>query len=301
MIEGASQLHQALYAAIEANDVDALNRLMQSHFDDIVTEFDSWTTVPAEIRADQSAVSRYVQSLFAIAHAFAAAGEPALVERLVGPDETNPIVQWNRRLSHAQALSEAGDYADSNSQLEEILAEMEGASGPAVVDLRPKILGRLGFNALHEQDYAAALDYTTQAYDACVASEDEEGRVAYYENLMSLRVIQALKTEPELGHRLLDVRRLIVRAQDSTDAGRYQASINLLSQALSVSQSLNNNQLFRALLPKIYGLLGFNEYKLRNAAKAREHNAVALKEAETIGDADGVRIYTANLEAIDHG
>lgn len=299
MIEGASQLHQALYAAIEANDVEALNSLIQSHFDDVVAEFPSWTRVPAEIRADQNAASRYVQSLIAIAQVFEAAGEPSLIERLVGPEETNPIVQWNRRLSHAQALSDAGDYAESDRQLEDMLAEMEAATGPAVEHLRPKILGRLGFNALHEQDYATALDYTAQAYDGCVASDDEEGRVAYYENLMSLQAIHALDAEPACGQRLLDLRRLVVRAQDSTDSGRYQAGIELLYKALSLIQSQHNDRRFQALLPKVYGLLGFDEYKLGGTAKAREYTARALKESETIEDMDGVRIYAANLEAID--
>jgi tetratricopeptide (TPR) repeat protein len=237
----------------------------------------------------------------AIAQVFEAAGEPALIKRLVGEDETNPIAQWNRRLRHAQALSEAGEYTDSNRQLEKILSEMEGFTGSAVVNLRPKVLGSLGFNALHEQDYAAALDYTTKAYEACQIGKDEEGLITYYENLMSLRTIQALDTDPERGQLLLDVRRLIARAQDSADAGRYQASIHLLSQALSVIQKQNENEPFRALLPKIYGLFGFNEYKLGNTAEAREHTALALKEAETAGDADGVRIYSANLAVIDRG
>jgi tetratricopeptide (TPR) repeat protein len=298
-IEGVSHLYQALYTAIEANDAQTFNDLVQQHRADIRAQIESWATVPAAIRTDQKAVTRYAQSLMAIAQALEAIGEPALMERLVGPDETNSVVQWQRRLSHAQALSAAGEYAASDSQLEQVLAEMEGATGTAVVNLRPKILGRLGFNALHEQDHAAALNYTARAYDACLAAEDEEGIVAYYENLMSLRVIQALDAEPERGQRLLDVRRLIARAQDSADAGRYHASINMLSQALSVIQSQNDDELFRALLPKIYGLLGFNEYKLGNSAKAREHSALALKESETIGDMDGVRIYTANLEAIN--
>lgn len=299
-IGGVSQLHQALYAAIEASDADAFNSLLRHHLGDIEAAFDSWTVVPEAIRADQAAVSRYVQSLFVIAQAVAAAGEPAFMEQLVGPHATNPIVQWQRRLSHAQALSEAGEYADSTTRLEEILAETEGVSGNAVVNLRPKVLGRLGFNALHQHDYAAALDFTAQAYDASRTAADEEGRVAYYENFMSLRVIHALDAEPERGQQLLDVRRHITRAQDSADAGCYQASIDLLFRALSAVQDQKDDELFRALSPKIHGLLGFNEYKLGDAVRARDETALALTEAETVGDADGVRIYTANLEAIDN-
>jgi hypothetical protein len=54
-IEGASQLHQALYTAIEAKDAETLNSLIQQYFADIMTEFGSWTTVPVSIRADQNA------------------------------------------------------------------------------------------------------------------------------------------------------------------------------------------------------------------------------------------------------
>ena len=298
-IEGASHLHQALYDAIKSNDAATFNSLARQHFAEILEQFDAWTTIPAAIRADQNAASEYVQSLVDIAQAFESAGEPALMERLIGPEETNPIVRWNRRLLHAQALSEAGKYEDSNSQLIQILSEMEGATGTAVVNLRPKILGRLGYNALHERNYTAALDYNIQAHDASLDAGDEEGIVTYYENMMSLRVIQVLDADPERGQRLLDVRRLILRAQNSADAGRYLASIDLLSQALSIMQTQNEDELFRAMLPKINGLLGFNEYKLGDKVKAREHIALALNHAKTIGDVDGVRIYSANLEAIN--
>jgi len=300
-IKGASDLHQALYAAIEENNADAFNNLVQRYFDEIMVEFDSWATVPESIRADQEAATRYVQSLIAIAKAFESAGEPALIERLVGSDENNPIVRWNRHLSHAQALSEVGEYAACSNQLKEVLAEMEDVTGTAVVDLQPKIFGRLGFNALHEQDYDAALDYTTRAYDACLAAQDEDGIITYYENLMSLRVIQAFKVEPERGQLLLRMRRFIAQAQDSADAGRYQASTDKLFQALSIIQNHSDDELFRAHLPKVYGLLGFNGYRLGNVPEAREHTALALKESGINRDADGVRIYTANLEVIDSG
>lgn len=298
-IEGASRLHQELCAAIETKDVNAFDSLLRRHWAEIVAEFDSWVRVPAAIRDDQESVSRYVQSLIAIAQAFEALGEPALIERLHGPDETNPVVRWQRALRRAQASTEAGEYDDSSELLKQILVEMEGMTGSAVADLRPRVLGRLGFNASHKKDYAAALDYTKMAYEACLSAGDEEGCVTYYESMMSLQAIQALHAEPERGRHLLHARGLIAQAQDLADAGRYQASKQKLSQALSVIQSQNDDKIFRALLPKVYGLLGFNEYKLGNASKARERTSLALKESETIGDAHGVRIYTANLEAID--
>ena len=298
-IEGTSPLYQALRAAFDANDANMFNGLVQQHLDEILAEFSSWKFVPAAIRADQTTVSRYIQFLVAVAQAAEALGEPTLMETLVGPDETNPIVQWHRRLSRAQALSNAGEYAESNSQLQRVLNEMEGATGNAIVQFRPKVLGWLGFNALHEQDYTVALDYMSQAYEASIDAKDEEGLVVYYENRMVLRVIQALRADPERGRRLIDVRRLVAQAQDLTDTGRYLASINLLSQALSTIQDQNEDELLRALLPKVHGLLGFDEYKLGNTEKAEEHTALARKESEALGDTDGIRIYSANLETIN--
>jgi tetratricopeptide (TPR) repeat protein len=297
-IPGASKLHQALYAAIEAKDADTLNSLLARHFDEVRAKFESWTKIPAAIKGDQDAVQQYAQSLIAIAQVFEAAGEPALLQRLMGPDDSNPIVRWQRLLARTHALSEAGNYADSNTLLEQILADMEGTSGTAVVNMRGPVLGRLGFNALHQQNYAAALDYMTQASEACRRAGDDEGLASYYENLVSLRAILVLDAEPERGRRLLDMRRLVARAQDLADGGRYQASIDLLHQALAVMQDHGGDELFRALLPKMYGLLGFNEYKLGDKAKAREHSALALKSSEAAGDAEGVRIYTANLDTL---
>jgi len=195
-------------------------------------------------------------------------------------------------------LAEQGEYGESDRELEGILAEMSGAAGSAIDNLRPKALGRLGFNALHRRDYAAALDYTAQAHEACQAAGDQEGVATYYENLMSLRAIRALETDPELGQRLLATRRLVAEAQDSADAGRYQASLGKLVQSLSLIGEEPEGDLFQALLPKIYGLRGFNEYKLGNAAEARESTGRALRASEAAGDVEGVRIYAANLEAM---
>jgi hypothetical protein len=295
-IEGSSPLYQALRATFDANDANAFNNLIRQRLNDIRAEFSSWQNVPAAISTDEAAASRYIQCLVAIAQAADALGEPVLMETLVGPDETNPIVQWNRRLSHAETLSNAGEYTESNDELTKVLDEMKGFTGNAIVQLRPKALGWLGFNALREQKYAAALDFMSQAYEASIDAKDEVGLVTYYEDLMMLRVIEVLHADPERGQRLLDARRLIAQAQDQTDSGRYQASFNLLSKADSIIQSQSDDELFRALLPKIHGLLGFNEYMLQNTEKAEEHTALAQKESEALGDTEGVRIYSANLE-----
>ena len=294
-----SALREALYAAIEARDAEALNALVQEHFDEIVGSVAEWARVPAAIRGDQTATSQYVQSVMAIAQVLDAMGISSLLQRLTGADDTNPIVQWNRRTTEAQALSDAGEYEESSQLLLQVLEEIEKASGTAVTNLKPKIFGRLGFNALHQDDYASAIAYMEDALQGTTAVGDEAGIATYYENLSSLRVIHALHAEPERGQRLLALRRLIARAQDAADLGRYHASLELSLQAAAATDSNSGDEVVRALLPKISGLIGFNQYKLGNATEARSHTAAALEQSRAVGDVDGIRIYTANLAALD--
>ena len=298
MIEGASPLHQALYAAIEADDAKAFDDLARQHLAEILEVFSSWLKVPEAIRSDEQAANRYVQSVFAVAQAFEAAGVPSLMQQLAGRDESNPIIRWQNCLARAQALSEAGEPAQSSVELKAVLAEMEGASGSAVISLLPKIYGRLGFNALHERQYDAALEYTQRAYQAAQKAGDAGAVMTYYENLVSQRLIRALALEPERAQPILAARRLIARAQDSADAGRYRACLDQLKEASAIVDAAGTDELALALRPKLNGLRGFAEFKLGLHAEAREHTVVALETSRLNADAEGVRIYTANLEAM---
>jgi hypothetical protein len=298
-IDGASPLHQALYDAIAACDAEAFDALVRERMADVRAAFDDWARVPATIRDDDAAVARYVNSLITIGRTFDAMGVPDLLARLTGPDATNPIVQWNRRVSEAQARSDAGDYAESSRILLGILAEIDRVTGSAVAALRPKILGRLGFDAVYMERYEAALGYTAAALDAAAASGDREGVRIYFANLQALRVVHAMSTDPARGQRLLAMRRLVTRAQDAADGGRYRASLELLSQAETIAADAADDDLVQALQPKILGLRGFNEHRLGDAASARRHTSSALQQSRSIGDLEGVRIYTANLEALD--
>ncbi len=238
-----------------------------------------------------------------VAGANASADDGSLRDQLPVLNTNNPIAQWEHRLVHAQSLSETGDYEGSNTVIDAILAAMEGVTSSAITNLRPKILGSRGYNALYLKAYAAALDFNTQAYNASVVAGDNEGMLAYYDNLMSLRVIDALATDPSRAQLALEVRRRIARAQHSADGGRYQASVEVLLQALADVPNAGvpnvDDVLIQPLLPKLHGLLGFCEFKLGNRERAREHTALALKQSEIVGDADGIRIYAANLSTID--
>ena len=112
-------------------------------------------------------------------------------------------------------------------------------------------------------------------------------------------MIRALDRDPDRGQRLLALRRQIARAQDSADAGRYRASIATLAACRADVQAQADDALVRAHLPKVLGLLGSNEHRLGNPARARELTALALREATAVGDPEAIRIYAANLALID--
>ena len=298
-LEGASPLHQALYAAIEARDADAFNAIVREHGSGLLDQFRSWTKVPQAVRANRAATARYVDSLVTIARLFEANGEPRFMQQITGPDDTNPALVWERSAAEAQALSEAGEYAASSAQLEKLLAEMAGASGNVVDNLKPKILGTLATNALHLRDFDNALTYNERAYQACAEVGDQEGLVAYYGNLQSLRLIARLKTDPAGSERLLAMRRLVCRAQDLADAGRYSVSLSVLDGVLPEVTAGGADEGARALRPKVHGLVGFNEYRLGNKTRAREQIALALQSAKDCSDLDGARIYTVSIQTLD--
>jgi len=300
-IKGASNLHQKFYDALEKEDFDALEKLLDKHGEEVIEQFKSWTTLPESIRGDDEATTRYGESLVAIAQLFAHAGVPALMEQLAGPDEENRIVQWNQAIGQAQLLSEMGQYAESTAQLKVILADLQGARGGIVADLRAKLLGSLGQNAMRLGDYAVAVSYSQQALEVCRESGDEAGQFAYYDNLMVVQAIRALHEEPDRGRRLADVRRLVSRAQDAADGGRYKASLEEVSRVLAMIESAGEDQLLHALVPKVLGLMGFNEHKLGMSEEALDHTEAALELSRELGDVEGIRIYSANVAILDAG
>src|SRR5262245_19457222 len=94
-----------LIDAVSSGDHHRLAELCRTHQATIQRYYPVWTTVPAEVRADPASVQRYAGALIAVAQYFATQlGDPTLLGALSRPDESNPLVAWQRALGQAQEL-----------------------------------------------------------------------------------------------------------------------------------------------------------------------------------------------------
>jgi hypothetical protein len=291
----AEQLRETLFAAIAREDGQAILALCIQHETAIRESFRSWTRIPVDIRGDRAAVQAWANALVTIARYFEAAGDPGLFEILKGGADS-PMTLWPRVFSEATQRAEAGEYKESTRLLLTILPALEGARGSAVDDWRPKTYGLLGTNAFREGDLSSAHDYTMKALADCQRADDRQGVWTYTQNLRMLeaaREIRAGSGTPSVAARL---RSQIARAQDLSDDLWYAESNALLQEALVKMRELPEaDDEYRG---KIHGLLGLNAFRCGDLAQAEAQTRLALEACQDVSDAEGVRIYTFNLEHI---
>ena len=284
-----------LQRLLAAHTTEDLKTLVVANLEQVLAAFPAWGRVPAQLREDPEATSRYVSRLILVAQLLDTLGHPGPLRALQGDRDENPIHRWQWAFAQSQALADAGDHADSIEVLSSLLSELSRVSGSAVDDLRPKVLGALGTAWFQAGDTGQALLWTERALEACLANGDSEGTATYRETLQVLEALQLPAIDPEAGARLLECRRLIAAAQSASDRFDYAASNLALGDTLAVI-SKGNERLRASFAGKIYGLRGWNHHYLGDAAAARADTERALAECHAASDMKGVRIYTANLE-----
>jgi tetratricopeptide (TPR) repeat protein len=149
-------LRDALFDAFKAQDYESLVPLINNNADAIRASFADWLHVPAEIRHDPSVLEAYGKMLFMI---------------------------WYDTLRVAQQLIDSGRASEAVTSLRDALESMKGATGSAVDDCRPKLLGRLGIALYKSGAPREAADVTRQALELCRQLGDEEGVRTYTNNL----------------------------------------------------------------------------------------------------------------------
>ncbi|MBV1853795.1 hypothetical protein [Catellatospora tritici] len=204
----------------------------------------------------------------------------------------DPTERWLDAYAQAQRLAAAADHAASAALLREVLTELSWAD-TVPGGLAAKVHGLAGANALHLGDYTAAVAHTEQALRLCETVGDTEGAAIYTTNLELARLAEGAGRGDPASLRAIDVRRRIAEAQDLSDSGRYAVSNGVLRGLLADAAPETVRH-----LAKVYGLLGLNLYRLGQLDAARTHTEAALAQCRRTGDADGVRIYTANLAVI---
>jgi hypothetical protein len=283
----SASLRDALFAAILRGDADEFTDLCQRTAPLILQFFPDWTKAPDDVRNDPRMANAWAQCLLTIAQAFESAGRPELLATLMG-GEDNPIVRWENSLAKANRLSDVGEYPESSRLLEDVLREMEGASGSAVDRYRPKIYGQLGVNAFRLGDYAAARRFTELALADCERTGDEKGVEVYAQNLATLSAVDADGPTAQC-------RRAVVKAQQLSDGMRYEYSNEILGDVL---RSIEANPALLTYRAKARGLMGLNFYRVGDLARAREFTELALGDCDKGGDQAGARIYRENLRVI---
>ena len=283
---------------LAAGSMAQLEGVVAGDLEAVLTAFPDWATVPEPIRGDRQAIERYARRVLLVAQVLDARGYPGPLRALEGGGE-DLRSGWRQMLARSQTLADAGRYADSVEVLTSLLSELDQMSGPAVDDLRPKVFGRLGSVWFLAGDAGQALVWTERALEACLASRDTEGIVAYRDNLQVMQAVHLPAVDPEAGARLLECRRLIVAAQSASDRFEYEESNQALGKALAIAlliASAGDERLRADFAGKIYGLRGLNHYYLGDGAAARADTERALAECRAADDPSGVRIYTANMK-----
>jgi tetratricopeptide (TPR) repeat protein len=183
----SAQLREVLFAAIQANDWPRLAELCEEHHDQIVREFSGWKTTPQTIRGDPAALQRFGHCLGTLADYFARVrGEPELFQQLIGPEDSNPIYQWDKKLQQALKLMGEVRYPEVIPLMTDLLNELQHFQGDAVGDYLAKAHGHLGCSYFQTGCPAQAVEPLAKALNLCRQRGDAEGHLIHLRNLFEL-------------------------------------------------------------------------------------------------------------------
>ena len=181
-----ADLRSSLLAAVAAKNSASVTQLFRANRDEIRALFPQWTTVPMELRQNETLLGQYGEMLITIARLFEQEGDGSLMASLQGDPADSPIESWNRDIAAAQALSEAGRYAEAASLLAALRDSMKTLRGSAIDFYWPRLLGKLGVALYQAGDEEAGREATREARDFCASIGDEEGVEAYTRNLEAM-------------------------------------------------------------------------------------------------------------------
>jgi tetratricopeptide (TPR) repeat protein len=201
-------LRAALLDAFERDDYERAMHLINDNSDQIRSEFRPWTTVPESLRGDAEALSRYVNTLVAIARVFEKSGDASLRTWLEGGGRHNPLTQWNDALERAPRMTEGGLAAEAVVLLRATLDNIVATTGPGASHYRARCLGALGVALNKMGNTSEAVHVTREALEICRESGDEEGVKVYIQNLDVIGSCEI--ADPRSGHRFT----VVFRASD---------------------------------------------------------------------------------------
>ena len=245
------QLRDALFDAAAAKDEHTLTKLWSAESDRIRRLFLTWSTLPPHIREDPARRKWWADGVVGAATVALQAGDQTLLTALQGDPDANVIVRWARVLGQARASVGRHASVEALQELETILAETRGMTGPAVDDLLPKTFGVLGETHFWSGDLCRARACTLLALERCRIGGDQEGIDVYARNLVQMEWAPPTSFKRADGRRVIDgslascatsycevqegcpVPRASItyhaRGREARHAGEYERAIDLLT------------------------------------------------------------------------
>lgn len=162
-----------------------LAELCREHRSAILEHFPAWRTVPEEDRTDPARVARHAEGLIAIAQCFESEYQNReLLDLLTGG---SALAGWDKAITEGRALAKVLRFPEAIALLSDTLIDTRELSGEAASRLRAVTLGAIGFCHFQAGETARAVEPAEQALALCEGLGDDEGVLAYLENLYEVR------------------------------------------------------------------------------------------------------------------
>lgn len=182
----AADLRTQLVTLVMRKDLNGLARLVRERRETVVSEFESWLTVPMEMKEDQPLLEHYGEMLLSVARIVDHDGDSRPLKLLEGDPADAPVETWNEQIAVAATLAEQQRFSEAARILQALADRMGTLRGSAVDFYRPRVLGKLGVALYQAGDAVRARDVTQQALDICRQLGDEDGVQAYETNLANM-------------------------------------------------------------------------------------------------------------------
>jgi tetratricopeptide (TPR) repeat protein len=183
-IRDPDKLKNALFQAVGQGDHKKLERLCRKNRQTVVDSFPGWQQPPETVRNDPVAMQSYAQAIIALAQVFAVRlACPDLLDRLIGTEESNPLLKWQKHLGQAKDLMAELRYADARDLLTNLLIDVRDLKGSGTDKYLPITHGYLGECYFQTRDAEKAVPHFEVALRLCEQIGDKPGVIAYLGNL----------------------------------------------------------------------------------------------------------------------
>ena len=213
-----------------------------------------------------------------------------------GADKFAEILDIPASFAEARQLFEQRAHRESKAILERLLGALDHAKGPAVDDMRGKVLGLIANNYYQSGDMTQARAFNRKALEECRRVDDQVGIRAYRTNARFLNN-QPVSQDPRTTELEVALLKKLDRSQRLSDQSRCKESNQLLENILH-DKTFELPALMGHYSGKIHGLMAENLLMLGDRAAARRFTELAIEDCGRDGDDDGVRVYTHNLQSI---